>query len=331
MEAQSRAAAQDITRARAKDSIQKLLLSREGNRDKDGDAPSAPSRLPTLEQAQDPAHDAPVPIDGVPASVVPPGLTSARKLLSTADHAFRTLMRDRFARAQACHRAGRPRGEAAAAYSVGVLWENLGDAEAAGSWYRRALTSAVEGGDREMCGVVHNALGVSMSGIAGKELGAIWHYKQQLELADGAGKAVSWTNIGLLLQRLTRYDEACVALREAAAFALRFCGVSLQIVTALNLGLCALTEVVQLYDAKGGSLPSIEQKECLCARASALTCLGEIYFSNGDHVQAIDLLEAAIETSEKTGKSELVTRARVALGICQGEYRAVETPFTWNV
>jgi tetratricopeptide (TPR) repeat protein len=151
----------------------------------------------------------------------------------------------------ACKRAGKARDEGRAYYSIGVLFDNVGNFRKAISNYKKFLTVCKSIGDTHGEALAYNCIGVNYQKLAEQdsigsplwEEAANYHLKHK-EISDVAGKFLAHINLGVIYTKTGDVEKASINHQFALRYAIQMSSVTGQSVAIGNLGQIGSGQVI---------------------------------------------------------------------------------------
>jgi tetratricopeptide (TPR) repeat protein len=250
--------------------------------------------------------------------------------------------------ALACRRASKRKEEGRAQFSLGVMWDNLGQYQKAIESYSQFLRVCTECEDAQGCGLAYHCIGVDYQLLAGGAVGggsglpdsldrckssenretkaemlrkAISFHNTHREGADSVGKFVAHLNNGLAYALLGEKEHSTVSHQYALRYALELHSLEGQ---SLAIGSLGFSEGMYCHDP-GKMSVLIERYLELCGalkqprnQASALQKLGTLASQRGDSEQGACYFRQAMQHAREQGDLETALDCGVQFGVAHG-------------
>lgn len=237
-------------------------------------------------------------------------------------------------------RAGRHQMEGAAYFSMGVLYDNMGQFLKAMDCYKKFLAVCQKLNDEVGQALAYNCIGVDYQHMATLDTGypydgafsdpdnkylrsSLHYHSKHLEIADDAGKFVAHSNLGLNLGSTGQHIEAAKHHQEALRHAIRLQSTHGQSIAVGNLGLLGSRQgdLVTAKACMDQHLQLVQSLRDLSAESNAWMQLGLLSNKEGSFEQAARYFEQARRIALKTGEQGTLKRANCNIGIAAGNLR----------
>ncbi|CAG9323805.1 unnamed protein product [Blepharisma stoltei] len=235
----------------------------------------------------------------------------------------------------ACKRAGKTRDEGRAYYSIGVLYDNLGQLKKAISAYTQFLNVCQSIGDVHGEALANNCIGVDYTKMAEAEPNnnelwqeAINYHMKHKEIADVPGKFLAHINLGLIYNKLGDNERAAINHQFALRYAIQMSSVAGQSVAIGNLGQIGNNKIVgdneKLKMFAERYLALSHELKNRKGESGAYQQLGNISFSIGDYDSSTKNYYRAMKIAEEIGDKELIDVAKCNFGAANGNLKMEE-------
>ncbi len=267
------------------------------------------------------------------AELVTLGAKRSQEMFEGSLVLHKRMINDSIVRAEACRRAGRPRAEANALLTTGVLLENIGIRLKAVQSYERFIECMKACNDVYMQCLGYNNIGIALMSLGPAHLAdAAAAHQQHLALADPAGKYIAYTNLGLVQSLQGDYEAAVNCHKLALKLAIDLNSPAMQAAALANVGL-ALAAIDDLGGAQACLERQLEMmkgitrnytndkmplRAVLADHSKVLQVLADIAARKRDLESARTYYLRAHEAAQSAGDAATVDKIRTALGIVQG-------------
>jgi len=237
-------------------------------------------------------------------------------------------------------RAGRHQMEGAAYFSMGVLYDNMGQYMKALDCYKKFVAVCQKLNDLSGEALAYNCIGTNYQHMSTEDSGmpydggfsdgdsrnlksSLHYHNKHLEIADDAGKFVAHSNLGLCLGSLGQHIEAAKHHQEALRLAIRLQSTHGQSIAVGNLGLLGSRQgdLVTAKACMDQHLQLVQSLHDLSAEANAWMQLGLLANKEGNFEQAARYFEQARRIALRTGEQGTLKRANCNIGIAQGNLK----------
>jgi len=278
----------------------------------------------------------------------PPRKNATLKAHTENQSPFQAQVKDYTMLAFSSRRAGRHQMEGAAYFSMGVLYDNMGQYSKALDCYKKFVAVCQKLNDLSGEALAYNCIGADyqhmsteeggddsgggggmsydggFSAPGSKHLRASLHYhSKHLDIADDAGKFVAHSNLGLCLGSLGQHIDAAKHHQEALRLAIRLQSTHGQSIAVGNLGLLGSRQgdLVTAKACMDQHLQLVQSLHDLSAEANAWMQLGLLANKEGSFEQAARYFEQARRIALRTGEQGTLKRANCNIGIAQGNLK----------
>ncbi|CAG9314723.1 unnamed protein product [Blepharisma stoltei] len=235
----------------------------------------------------------------------------------------------------ACKRAGKTRDEGRAYYSIGVLYDNLGQYKKAISSYTQFLNVCQSIGDVHGEALANNCIGVDYTKMAEAEPGnnALWqeainYHMKHKDIADVPGKFLAHINLGIIYSKLGDNERAAINHQFALRYAIQMSSVAGQSVAIGNLGQIGNNKIVgdneKLKMFAERYLALSHELKNRKGESGAYQQLGNISFSVGDYDSSTKNYYRAMKIAEEIGDKELLDVAKCNFGAANANLKMDE-------
>lgn len=235
----------------------------------------------------------------------------------------------------ACKRAGKTRDEGRAYYSIGVLYDNLGQFKKAVGAYTQFLNVCQSIGDVHGEALANNCIGVDYTKMAenDQENTQLWqeainfHMKHK-EIADVPGKFLAHINLGLIYNKLNDNERAAINHQFALRYAIQMSSVAGQSVAIGNLGQIGNNKIVgdneKLKMFAERYLALSHELKNRKGESGAYHQLGNISFSMGDYDSSTKNYYRAMKIAEEIGDKDLIDVSKCNFGAANANMKMEE-------
>lgn len=273
------------------------------------------------------------------------------------DMALRRRIHDGEMLAAAARRAGRHRGEGAAYFANGVLYDNIGDHARAIDQYKSFLRAAVRTADPALQSLALNCIGVDLHVLAapaeppelysarGPQQGqqrppasgakpvedlahrrlrqAVIVHERHMRLADQGGQFVACVNMGVACLALRQFEEASQHCQHALRLAIALRSTQAQCLAVGNLGLAALAngDTGTARACLGQHLQLTRTLGDKSAEAGACLRIGVLASARGEYDEACRFFLESRRIASQIGEHGVLKEANCNLGVAQGNLR----------
>lgn len=233
--------------------------------------------------------------------------------------------------AEACQRAGKPKDQGRAYYSIGVLYDNLGFYSKAIKAYEKFLKVCKSIKDLNGEALAYNCIGVDYHKLAeGENNRELWeqavrYHTWHRDIADTSGKFLAHINLGIVYDKLGEGEKSAVNHQFALRYAIQLSSVTGQTVAIGNLGQVGSRSLKGDYDRMKVFVErylhlsnELSDKKGICG---AYHQLGAISYSLGDYDSSTRNYYRAMRMADEAGERDLKDSARCRLGIATGMKR----------
>ena len=235
----------------------------------------------------------------------------------------------------ACKRAGKARDEGRAYYSIGVLFDNVGNYRKAISQYQKFLSVCKSIGDTHGEALAYNCIGVDYQKLAENsgnntelwEEAANYHLKHK-EISDVAGKFLAHINLGIIYQKLGDVEKSSINHQFALRYAIQMSSVTGQSVAIGNLGQIGSGEVIgdneKLKMFVERYLNLSQEMKNRKGEGDSYAQLGNIATSQGDFEGGTRHFYRAMKIAEEINDRQLHETSKCNFGIANANLRMEE-------
>jgi len=232
-------------------------------------------------------------------------------------------IRDYSMLADACQRAGRQTRAAHLVFNQGVLYENMGEDDAALRCYKELLRASLDAGDAVGEALACNCIGVTIQLKGGEDAmrEAIRYHEQHLAVADVPGKFIAHCNLGLAYHALQHLEQATTNHQHALRYAIRMSSLAGESLACGHLGM--LGADVDPATSKACTHRQLALAETLHdhkGKEDAFLQLGGLAQAAGDYGEARDFYHKALDEARGHRDAMTADLARVSLGLAQGQH-----------
>jgi len=252
-------------------------------------------------------------------------------------------MKDYAVLATACRRAGRASSAAQLAFNQALLFENMGEEDAALHCYKDVLRSSLECGDATGEALACNCIGVNLQLRGGPDVStigdeaaegeaneqrllaeaavrdAIRYHQQHLSIADVPGRFIAHCNLGLAYQSLGDLDEAAAQHEQALRYAIRMSSLAGESLACAHLG--AVKKQADAATAKACTERRLQLARTLRdgqGKGDAYLQLGSLAQSGREWGEAHHYFEQAMRVADLQADRQSSDLARCSVGLVNG-------------
>lgn len=259
-------------------------------------------------------------------------LLNEKSLISDKRLTVMKRLKDYKLLAFACKRAGKARDEGRAHYSIGVLYDNLGNYHAAIQSYQQFLAICKSIGDTHGEALAYNCIGVDYQMLSEQDqLNPAWiresinYHTKHKDIADVPGKFIAHINLGILYHRSGDVERASISNQFALRYAIQMSSVAGQSVAIGNLGqigtykLNGDSEKMKMFVERYLTLSNELRNRK--GESGAYLQLGNLSFSQGDYGESSKQFYKAMKIAEELGDDNLIESARCNFGVANANMK----------
>lgn len=216
-------------------------------------------------------------------------------------------------------------------HKMGITLDNQGMHNEAIQKYKQFLSLCITSKNTQGEGLAYNCLGIDTFKI-GKYDEAIQYHNKHLELADGTGRLIAHTNLGIVFQAMGLSEHAAIHHQHAIEYANRMGAKDAQCFSVGNLAIASAAQgdlqtsrICLQYHLSSAQ----RQKQSLgdskfahhtlkAVSNNAYHRLGQVNAMDGRMDEATSHFEKAIEVAKSKGDQVSEEKSSVMLGVAKG-------------
>jgi tetratricopeptide (TPR) repeat protein len=246
-----------------------------------------------------------------------------------SDH--RSQIADLTMLAESASRSGNIDQASQAYHKVGVILDNQGMHAEAVKKYKRLLPLCLTSQNHQVEALAYNCLGIDTFKL-GQYDDSIQYHNKHLELADGTGRLIAHTNLGIVFHAMGLSEHAAIHHQHAIEYANRMGLKEAQCFTVGNLGIASAAQgdlqtsrICLQYHLTAAERQKHNLGNNTFARhtlkeigGSANRRLGEINTSDGRFDEAASQFGKAMELAKSKGDQQGEQHSSAMIGIARG-------------
>lgn len=251
--------------------------------------------------------------------------------LSRSGNDHRQQIADLKMLADSASRSGNVYQALQAYHKMGVVFDNQGMYDEAIQKYKQFLALCITSTNTQGEALAYNCLGIDCFKM-GQYDEAIQYHNKHLELADGTGRLIAHTNLGIVFQAMGLSEHAAIHHQHAIEYANRMGSKDAQCFTVGNLGIASaaqgdlqtsriclqyhLSSAQRQKSAVGDS--KFAQHTLKEVSKNAYHRLGQVNATDGRFDEAVDHFAKAMEVAKAEGNQKDEEVSLAMLGIARG-------------
>lgn len=267
----------------------------------------------------------------LPANYVRRIRRRAQKSLTNEATSWKQHIADLKLLADSASRSGNIYQALQAYHKMGIILDNQGMYQEAIQKYKQFLSLCITSKNTQGEGLAYNCLGIDTFKV-GHYDEAIQYHNKHLELADGTGRLIAHTNLGIVFQAMGLSEHAAIHHQHAIEYANRMGAKDAQCFSVGNLAIASAAQgdlqtsrICLQYHLSAAQ----RQKQSLgdskfahhtlkAVSNTAYHRLGQVNAMDGRMDEATSHFEKAIEVAKSKGDQVSEEKSSVMLGVAKG-------------